>query len=161
MSGERWLICEEPERDDPASAFTLLSIEDEAGNLAPDVRWALSRDGTYRAGPFYALPPGSVVLAPEQVAQVRERREIRSREIRAMEDDPDQSYDGDWEYGYREALDFVLALLAAPKEKRASCHKPMRGLYGAETICARPAGHRGACRPIHDEREWNNAEEER
>ena len=35
-----------------------------------------------------------------------------------------------------------------------TCGKPMRGLYGAETVCARPEGHVGAHDPIWNYRDW-------
>jgi hypothetical protein len=34
------------------------------------------------------------------------------------------------------------------------CGKPMRGLYGAQTVCARPAGHVGKCDPIRRADDW-------
>ena len=55
-----------------------------------------------------SLPPGSVVLSPEQVAQVREER-ATCEPIK---------FATAYGRGYAAGLDFVLALLDAPEEEK-------------------------------------------
>lgn len=39
---------------------------------------------------------------------------------------------------------------------RQACHEPMAGIYGAATVCARPAGHDGRHWPIYNASEWGD-----
>jgi hypothetical protein len=43
------------------------------------------------------------------------------------------------------------------RSESPSCGQPMRGLYGATTICARPAGHVGKHDPIWNHKDWPEA----